>query len=85
MAHDAFEKLTRAAFEREEQRRQVLALHKKGKGYGKIAQELEIGKSTVQKIIKVFKGRGNACEKRRGGRHSKLDFRCALRNGVKMG
>ena len=69
--------------EREWLRSEVLARHHAKKGYGKIADELsvelkrKITKSTVQSIVRTFKGRGSVIAKRQEGRPTKMKPRYA--------
>jgi transposase len=54
------------------QRGEILGMRKAGMGYGAIAKEMHISKSTVVSVIKRFQGRTDLSSKKRCGRPSKV-------------
>ena len=59
----------------EDLKRHVVALHKDGQGYRKIANTLKMNCSTVAKIIQRFKSAGSTQNRTRVGRQKKLSAR----------
>ena len=56
----------------EDLKRRIVALHKDGQGYKKIANTLKLSCSTVPKIIQRFKRAGSTYNRPRVGRPKKL-------------
>lgn len=56
-------------------REEIIALHRKGKGYKKIAQLLDVPRNTVGSIVRKYKAKGSVATEHGRGRKKKLSVK----------